>query len=94
MTRVPGDVVRLSAGTLIPADGRVLKPGGFLAPASAMTGAARKSPGAATADAPVTARTNGVFIGASVRSSAARVLAVCSGKVTCFGKKTSGDSLA
>ena len=86
--------MRLSAGTLIPADGRVLKPGGFLAPASAMTGAARKSPGAATADAPVTARTNGVFIGASVRSSAARVLAVCSGKVTCFGKKTSGDSLA
>jgi len=85
---VPGDVVLLSAGNLIPVDGRVLEAGDFLVSEAAMTGETfpvEKRPGVVAADAPLTARSNGVFMGASVRSGTARVLAVQTGKATEFG---------
>ena len=87
-TLVPGDLVLLSAGNLIPVDGRVLEAGDFLVSESAMTGETfpvEKRPGVVAADAPLTARANGVFMGASVRSGTARVLAVQTGKATEFG---------
>ena len=73
-TLVPGDVVILSAGNLIPADGRLLEAGDFLVSEAAMTGETfpvEKRPGQVPANAPLTARTNGVFMGASVRSGTA-----------------------
>jgi len=85
---VPGDVILLSAGNLIPADGRVLEAADFLVSESAMTGESfpvEKHPGVVTADAPIAARTNAVFLGASVRSGTAKVLAVRTGRDTEFG---------
>ena len=87
-TLVPGDVVLLAAGNLVPVDGRVLEAGDFLVSEAAMTGETfpvEKRPGIVPATAPLTARTNGVFMGASVRSGTARILAVRTGRKTEFG---------
>lgn len=85
---VPGDVVLLSAGNLIPADGLVIEASDFLVSEASMTGESfpvEKRPGIAAPDAPLTQRTNCVFLGASVRSGAAKVLAVKTGRGTEFG---------
>ena len=87
-TIVPGDMIVLSAGNLIPADGRVIEAQDFLVSESSMTGESfpvEKRPGIVAADAPITERTNGVFLGSSVRSGTARVLAVQTGRRTEFG---------
>lgn len=85
---VPGDVVLLSAGNLIPADSLVLEAADFLVSEASMTGESfpvEKRPGIVAPDAPITKRTNSVFLGASVRSGAAKVLAVKTGRATEFG---------
>jgi len=85
---VPGDVILLSAGNLIPADGRVLEAQDFLVSEASMTGESfpvEKRAGQVRADAPITERTNTVFMGASVRSGSAKVLAVNTGHKTEFG---------
>lgn len=87
-TIVPGDLILLSAGNLIPADGVVIQASDFLVTEASMTGESfpvEKRPGAVGPDAPITARTNSVFLGASVRSGAAKVLAVKTGRRTEFG---------
>ena len=85
---VPGDVLVLSAGNLIPADGRILEARDFLVSEASMTGESfpvEKQPGVVPADAPIAQRTNVVFLGASVRSGTARVLVVETGRRTAFG---------
>ncbi|HEX4884251.1 MAG TPA: magnesium-translocating P-type ATPase [Casimicrobiaceae bacterium] len=85
---VPGDVVELSAGNLVPADGVVLEARDFLVNEAALTGESlpvEKSPGTSAADAPVTQRTNCVWLGSSVRSGFARVLVVATGRATAYG---------
>jgi len=85
---VPGDILLLSAGNLIPADGLVLEAADFLVSEASMTGESfpvEKRPGVVRADAPLAARTNAVFLGASVRSGTAKVLAVRTGRRTEFG---------
>ena len=85
---VPGDVLVLSAGNLIPADGRILEARDFLVSEASMTGESfpvEKQPGVVPADAPLAQRTNVVFLGASVRSGTARVLVVDTGRRTAFG---------
>jgi Mg2+-importing ATPase len=85
---VPGDVLVLSAGNLIPADGRILEARDFLVSEASMTGESfpvEKQPGVVPADAPLAQRTNIVFLGASVRSGTARVLVVDTGRRTAFG---------
>ena len=85
---VPGDVVLLSAGNLIPADGLVLDAEDFLVSEASMTGESfpvEKSPGTVAADVPLSARTNAVYLGSSVRSGTARVLVVRTGARTAFG---------
>jgi Mg2+-importing ATPase len=85
---VPGDVVLLSAGNLIPADGLVIEAADFLVSEASMTGESfpvEKRPGIVAPDAPITQRTNSVFLGASVRSGTAKVLAVKTGRGTEFG---------
>jgi Mg2+-importing ATPase len=85
---VPGDVILLSAGNLIPADGLVIEAQDFLVSEASMTGESfpvEKRAGLVSADAPLAARTNTVFLGASVRSGTAKVLVVRTGRRTEFG---------
>ena len=85
---VPGDIILLSAGSLIPADGLVIEAADFLVSEASMTGESfpvEKRPGIIAPDAPITERTNSVFLGASVRSGTATVLAMRTGRQTEFG---------
>jgi Mg2+-importing ATPase len=68
-TIVPGDIILLSAGNLIPADGLVIEAEDFLVSEASMTGESfpvEKRAGFVRQDAPLTERTNTVFLGASV----------------------------
>ncbi|MCW5770074.1 MAG: magnesium-translocating P-type ATPase [Rhodospirillaceae bacterium] len=85
---VPGDIVVLAAGNLIPADGRVLAAQDFLVSEGALTGESfpvEKRPGIVPAEANLAARTNCVFLGTSVRSGTADMLAVATGRDTAYG---------
>lgn len=84
---VPGDVIRLSAGNLIPADGIILDARDFNVSEAVLTGEtfpAVKTPGRSAREAALTLRTNAVFMGTSVRSGTATVLAVATGIRTEF----------
>ena len=86
---VPGDVVLLSAGSLIPADGIVLETNDFFVNQAVLTGETfpvEKTPGIVPAKASLAERTNCVFMGTSVRSGTAHVLIVQTGKSTVFGQ--------
>jgi Mg2+-importing ATPase len=86
---VTGDVVELSAGNLVPADGVVLECRDFLVSQAALTGESfpvEKAAEPVAADAPLRQRTNSVFLGTSVRSGTARILIVETGLRTEFGK--------
>jgi len=87
-TVVPGDLILLSAGNLIPADGLVIEAEDFLVSEASMTGESfpvEKRPGIVKPEAALSTRTNTVFLGASVRSGTAMVLAVETGRRTAFG---------
>jgi Mg2+-importing ATPase len=77
---VPGDVVLLAAGDLVPADGRVLQARDFFVRQSVLTGESwpvEKHAGEATTrDGELASATNAAFMGSSVLSGSARVL-VC-----------------
>ncbi|RUU71828.1 magnesium-translocating P-type ATPase [Mesorhizobium sp. M2C.T.Ca.TU.009.01.2.1] len=84
---VPGDVVCLSAGNLIPVDGVILESRDFNVSESVLTGETFpvvKSAGRSAPEAGITQRTNAVFTGTSVRSGTAKVLAVATGTQTEF----------
>ncbi|HLO16166.1 MAG TPA: magnesium-translocating P-type ATPase [Anaerolineales bacterium] len=86
---VPGDVVVLSAGSLIPADGIVLETNDFFVNQAVLTGETfpiEKTPGIVPSTASLAERTNCVFMGTSVRSGMAHVLIVQTGKSTVFGQ--------
>ena len=90
---VPGDVVLLSAGSLIPADGHVLQADDFFVNQAQLTGepypvekkAAAWVPGSpalpTALDSP-----NAVFMGSSVVSGSARVLIARTGSASTFGQ--------
>ncbi|HOM14780.1 MAG TPA: cation-transporting P-type ATPase, partial [Rubrivivax sp.] len=85
---VPGDVVELAAGHLIPADGVVLRSRDFMVSEASLTGESfpvEKQPGVLGADTPIARRTNALFLGASVRSGTATLLVVHTGERTAFG---------
>ncbi len=87
---VPGDLVLLSAGNLIPADGRVIEACNFFVKQALLTGEpypVEKRPGTLADDAtnPQDA-TNAVFMGTSVISGSARVLVVKTGADTVIGE--------
>lgn len=84
---VAGDVISLSAGDLIPADGAILEARDFNVSEAALTGETFpvvKSPGRSAAEAGLAKRTNAVFAGTSVRSGTARVLIAATGARTEF----------
>ena len=86
---VPGDVVALSAGSLIPADGVVLGTNDFFVNQAVLTGETfpvEKKTGIVPVNASLADRTNCVFMGTSVRSGTARVLIIQTGKSTVFGQ--------
>lgn len=85
---VPGDIVLLAAGNLVPADGLIIECTDFLVTQAALTGESlpvEKRPGIAPAAAPISACTNAVFTGSSVRSGTARILVVRTGANTEYG---------
>ncbi|PTE06982.1 magnesium-translocating P-type ATPase [Mesorhizobium helmanticense] len=84
---VPGDVIRLSAGNLIPADGVILNARDFNVSEAVLTGETFpvvKAPGRSAAEASVAQRGNTVFTGTSVRSGTATVLVAATGDRTEF----------
>jgi Mg2+-importing ATPase len=86
---VPGDVVQLSAGSLIPADGVVLDARDLFVNQAVLTGETfpvEKGPGVCPANAGLPERTNVVFMGTSVRSGEGSALIVETGARTAFGQ--------
>jgi Mg2+-importing ATPase len=86
---VPGDVVQLSAGNLVPADGVLLEARDFFVNQAVLTGETfpvEKQPGPVPAQAGLTGRTNCVFMGTNVRSGSAHFLIVQTGTATAFGQ--------
>jgi Mg2+-importing ATPase len=86
---VPGDVVMLSAGSLIPADGLVIEARDFFVNQAVLTGETfpvEKMPGLLPEGAGLAQRTNVVFMGTDVRSGNAKVLIVQTGLQTAFGQ--------
>lgn len=86
---VPGDVVLLSAGSLIPADGIVLEAKDFFVNQAVLTGETfpvEKKPGTVEDRAGVPDRVNMVFMGTSAPSGTARAMIVQTGANTVFGQ--------
>jgi Mg2+-importing ATPase len=86
---VRGDVILLSAGSLIPADGVVLESNDLFVNQAVLTGEVfpvEKKIGTVEATASLTERVNCVFMGTSVRSGTASVLIVQTAKATVFGQ--------
>ncbi|MBX9790368.1 MAG: magnesium-translocating P-type ATPase [Pirellulales bacterium] len=86
---VPGDVVLLSAGSLIPADGLVLEADDLFVNQAVLTGEVypvEKRPETVEPSASLMERINCVFMGTSVRSGTARVLIVQTARETVYGQ--------
>ncbi|HQR56368.1 MAG TPA: magnesium-translocating P-type ATPase [Burkholderiaceae bacterium] len=86
---VPGDIVLLSAGSLVPADGLVLEADDFFVNEAALTGESfpvEKTPGRADAAAGLAQRPNYVCLGTNVRSGTAKVLITATGRRSEFGE--------
>jgi P-type Mg2+ transporter len=86
---VPGDLVVLSAGSLIPADGVILESKDFFVNESVLTGETfpvEKRPGEVKAEAGLAERLNVVYMGTNARSGNARALIITTGRGTAFGQ--------
>ncbi|WP_157964516.1 magnesium-translocating P-type ATPase [Exiguobacterium flavidum] len=86
---VPGDIVLLSIGSLIPADGLILSSTDFYVNQSILTGESllsQKSAGILPASSSVEERTNCVFTGTNVHSGNAVMIALQTGRTTVFGQ--------
>lgn len=86
---VPGDIILLSAGNLIPADGVVLEARDFFVSQALLTGETfpvEKMPGTIPSGAEMVQRDNCVFMGTSVRSGTATMLAVLTARKSIFGQ--------
>jgi Mg2+-importing ATPase len=86
---VPGDVIDLSAGSSIPGDGVLLESKDLFVDEATLTGEtypADKSVGIVSATAPLSQRTNSVFMGTHVVSGHGKAMIVQIGKATEFGR--------
>ncbi|WP_104667054.1 magnesium-translocating P-type ATPase [Ensifer adhaerens] len=86
---VPGDIIRLEAGSLVPADSIVIETAGLEVDEAILTGEAFPAPkiaGVSKIDAPLANRTNVLFAGTSARSGSAKALVVYTGKDTEFAR--------
>lgn len=85
---VPGDVVLLASGSLVPADGVLLESHNLMVDQATLTGETfpvEKKIDTTAADASLTERNNAVFMGTSVRSGSGMAVIVKTGKATAFG---------
>lgn len=86
---VPGDVVILHAGDMIPADSIILESKELFVNEATLTGETypvEKSAGVLKAETPLAQRTNSLWMGTSVSSGSGKALVVSTGKGTEFGK--------
>lgn len=86
---VPGDVVLLSAGSLIPADGVLLEEQDLFVNQAVLTGETfpvEKKIGKVPAEASMAERTNCVFMGTNVHSGSGKAIIVETGERTAFGQ--------
>ena len=88
---VPGDIVFLSAGDMIPADCLLLDSNELFIDEAAFTGETfpmEKRVGVIPGEVPLSKRSNSLFMGSHVVSGKARALVIKTGKLTEFGKIT------
>ena len=86
---VPGDIIKLSTGSLIVADGLILDSSNLFVNQSILTGESQpseKKPDKVREDASLEERTNCVYTGTSVQSGNATMLVVETGASTEFGQ--------
>jgi P-type Mg2+ transporter len=86
---VPGDVILLNAGDVIPADSLIIESKDLFVDEAALTGETfpvEKAAGLQPADAPVSQRTNALFMGTHVVSGTAAAVVVLTGAATEFGQ--------
>jgi len=86
---VPGDIIFLSAGDVIPADSLLLESKELFIDEAAFTGVTypvEKNTGTVAVDAALAKRSNALFMGSHVISGKARALVIKTGKETAFGK--------
>ena len=86
---VPGDVISLAAGNIVPADARVLAARDFYVNQSALTGEpfpVVKSAGPADPEMPLAEAANYIFLGTSVVSGTATAIITRTGMSTEFGR--------
>ncbi|HEX6902744.1 MAG TPA: magnesium-translocating P-type ATPase [Thermoanaerobaculia bacterium] len=89
---VPGDVVSLAAGALVPADALLLASKNLFVDEATLTGEtypAEKRPGAVAADTPLSQRTPALFLGTHVVSGTARAVVARTGRHTELGQVSS-----
>ena len=86
---VPGDIVMLNAGDLVPGDCLIDESRDLFVDEATLTGEtypAEKSGGLLTVETPLAKRTNALWMGTHVVSGTAKVLVVVTGKQTEFGQ--------
>jgi P-type Mg2+ transporter len=86
---VPGDVVRLTAGSIVPADAIILSSRDLYVDEATLTGETfpvEKLEEVLPADTPLAKRSNSLFMGTHVVSGSAAALVVSTGKSTEFGR--------
>jgi Mg2+-importing ATPase len=94
---VPGDIVRLEAGSAVPGDGLILECKDLFADESVLTGEsfpAEKRPGPVAADAGPHERLGAVFQGTHIVSGTATVIIAAVGPRTVFGSISRGLAAA
>lgn len=85
---VPGDIIELIAGDVIPGDCCILEAKDLYVDEATLTGETfyvEKQAGVVSDDAPISKRSNALFMGTHVVSGTARALVVLTGKNTEFG---------
>lgn len=85
---VPGDIIILKAGDIVPADCRIIQSKDLFVNEATLTGEtypAEKTAGTLSRDTPLAGRTNSLFMGTNVVSGTARAVVVHTGTDTEFG---------
>ena len=86
---VPGDLILLSAGNIVPADCRLLETRDLFLSEATLTGETypvEKTPGTLPAKTALAQRTNATWMGTHVISGSGKAIAVHTGRATEFGK--------
>ena len=86
---VPGDIIVLNAGDIVPGDSRILQSKDLFINEATLTGEtypAEKMPGILDEDTPLSRRINSLFMGTNVVSGTAKAVVVDTGTDTEFGR--------